>query len=200
MAAAHTPSDKRAWRAALLARRTELPPATRAAAEAVLLARLVSLPAWQQAPVICGYAATQGELDLTPVWQAAVAAGKTYALPVTVSGAREGRMVFRALHTFSPDALTPGRYGIAEPPATRDFPLLPASSLHDALLLVPGLGFDREGYRLGYGGGYYDRFLDGLAAAHVPVMTVGLCFSACRVDRLPREAHDRAVDIVIDER
>ncbi len=176
---------------------------------AAMLPCLTQLDEWRTASVVCGYSATRGELDLTPVWEAAVAAGKAYALPVTTSGAHDGRMIFRATPGFCPEALLAGRYGIAEPPEDDRFPLLfgtnappqiPHPTLTRVLLILPGLGFDDEGYRLGYGGGYYDRLLATLADAAVPVTTVGLCHSACRIPRLPRQAHDRAADILIDER
>ncbi len=192
--------DKSTLRRILTARRNALAPAERAEIEATLLSRLTALPAWRNATVVCGYMSTRGEPNLLGVWQAATAEGKTYALPVTLTGTDEGRMLFRAVGHFCPDRLTEGRFGIAEPPDTPEFPPLSAHQLHRALILVPGLGFDREGFRIGYGGGYYDRFLDALSAASIRVHTVGLCPAVCRVDRLPREAHDRRVETVIDER
>lgn len=204
------PTDKAALRTCLRARRDALSDTVRAATVAAILPRLTSLHEWQTADVICGYTATRGELDLTPIWQAAVAAGKTYALPVTLTGSAEGRMVFRTTPGFCPDALIPGRFGILEPPPEDDrFPTLcdadglcppSLSPLPHILLILPGLGFDDEGYRLGYGGGYYDRLLTALTAADVPVTAVGLCHSSGRVPCLPRESHDRAADILIDER
>ena len=191
--------DKKPLRAALEAKRAALSAEMRAQIERTVLSRLLDLPAWQNAPIICGYTPARGELDLLPVWQAAVAAGKTFALPVTVTGATEGRMIFRATPNFCPERLVRARFGIAEPPDDPDFPVLSHRDLQGALMIVPGLGFDREGYRVGYGGGYYDRYLAALDAAGASVFTVGLCPAACRVDRLPREAHDRAVHLVIDE-
>ena len=63
------------------------------------------------------------------------------------------------------------------------------------LILVPGCGFDLEGGRLGRGGGYYDRFL----AGQVGVLKVGLCFECQMIDRLPTEAHDQSVDLIVTE-
>ncbi len=191
--------EKSALRAELSARRAGPAPYARVVAEEVVLRRLLALPAWQRAPLVAGYMSTRGELDLLPVWRAAAEAGKTYALPVTLTGAREGSMCFRATPGFCPERLTRGRFGIAEPPGDHDHPTLPLSAFEGGLILVPGLGFDADGFRIGYGGGYYDRFLDALAAAGVSVTTVGLCPAVCRVPRLPREAHDRAVDVVISE-
>ncbi len=192
--------DKAALRRRLEARRQALSPADRARIEAAVYAQLFRLPAWHAAPVIGGYVAARGELDLSPVWRAAIEAGKTYALPVTETGAREGRMRFRGLSTYCPASLVPGRFGIAEPPDHPACPPLAPADLEGALILVPGLGFDADGYRIGYGGGYYDRFLHSLADAGIHVTTVALTPAVCRIDRLPREPHDCAVDIILDER
>ncbi len=192
-------ADKSAIRRALSARRDALVPDERRRITASVCERLFALPAWRNARVIGGYMSTRGELDLLPIWQEAVRAGKTYALPVTVSGTDAGRMIFRATPGFCLDALAPGRFGIAEPPVGPDFPILPPAALNGALILVPGLGFDDDGYRIGYGGGYYDRFLDALTRDGITVCTVGLCPAVCRVPRLPREAHDRRVDVVLTE-
>ena len=73
-----------------------------------------------------------------------------------------------------------------------DCPLAARESID--LILVPGLCFDRLGYRLGQGGGYYDRYLAGYAGA-----TVGLCRRAVLQEAVPREAHDRPVDLVVTD-
>ncbi len=194
-----TISDKYTLRTRLRARRLALPPDERAEVEAAIHARLFALPAWQEAPVICGYATTRGEINMEPIRRAAIAAGKRYALPVTLTGADEGLMAFRAIEHLS-EPLPIGRYGIIEPPDT--CPVLEVGDLSGALLIIPGLGFDPNGFRIGYGGGYYDRYIIALESAGLfpPPITVGLCFGACRVPSVPREAHDRAVDIIIDER
>lgn len=192
-------SDKKALRAALAARRDALTPAERERISRIVTDRLLTLPAYREAAVICGYMSARGELDLLPLWQAVAAAGKTFALPVTVTGAAEGRMIFRATPDFCPERLASARFGISEPPDDPDFPVLSPEDLHGAIMIVPGLGFDRDGYRVGYGGGYYDRYLADLRKRGVSIFTVGLCPAACRVDKLPREAHDYAVDLVIDE-
>ena len=66
------------------------------------------------------------------------------------------------------------------------------------LLFVPCVGFDADGYRLGYGGGYYDRTLAAWPVATKPV-TVGIAYEACRTEALGREAHDIPLDLIITE-
>lgn len=83
--------------------------------------------------------------------------------------------------------LMPGAFGVLEP--SRDWPRFTPS-----LLFVPLLAFDRQGYRLGYGGGYYDRTL-----AHLRVRSIGIAYAGQEVASLPREPHDMALDAIITE-
>ena len=192
------PSEKNHLRRRFAALRHSIPAAERAPAEAAIRDRLFALEAWREAPLICGYMATKGEPDLLPVWERAAAEGKGYALPVTVTDAKEGRMVFRCTEGYAPHGLIPARFGIPEPPDT--CPTLSLADFAGALILVPGLAFDHDGYRIGYGGGYYDRFLADLRDARIPVTTVGLVFSLCRTPTLPRGEFDLPVDFILDER
>ena len=191
-----THPDKAALRRRYAALRDAIPAAERQAAEAAILSQLFSLPVWQTAPVICGYVSVRHEIDLTPVWEAALRAGKTYALPVTLTGAREGRMIFRAVRHTSD--LTPARFGLSEP--AEHCPTLTPADLDGGLVILPGLAFDDQGFRLGYGGGYYDRFLASLSQARVSVTAVGLVHTACRTEMLPHEPHDYPAHYIIDER
>ena len=107
-------------------------------------------------------------------------------------------MIFRALPGGDLGRLVPARFGIPEP--DEGCPTLADADLVSALILVPALALDVDGYRLGYGGGYYDRFLQGLSEAGIPVTTVGLAYGVCVTDTLPREPHDIPVHFIIDER
>ena len=191
-------ADKASLRRYFSDLRRGLTPDERHAAETAIYKSLFSLPVWREAVTVCGYISVRGELNTHPILERAAAEGKRIALPVTVTSAREGRMVFRALPNGDFDRLTPARFGIPEP--DESCPALTHADLTRALILVPALAFDEAGYRLGWGGGYYDRFLDNLREADIPVATVGLVFSACRAELLPREDHDIPVHTVIDER
>ena len=191
-------TDKASLRRYFSDLRRGLTPGERHAAEAAMYEKLFSLPVWREAPVICGYVSVRGELNTDPILRRAAAEGKTVALPVTVTGADEGRMVFRALPNGDFDRLTPARFGIPEP--DESCPSLTGRDLTHALILIPALAFDENGYRLGYGGGYYDRFLSFLREAEIPHTTVGLAYSVCRAATLPRNAHDIPVHIILDER
>jgi 5-formyltetrahydrofolate cyclo-ligase len=94
-------------------------------------------------------------------------------------------------HAWAPDTpMQPGHHRIPEPASGRV--VIPE------LLLIPCVGFDAEGYRLGYGGGYYDRTLAAWPGGKQPV-TVGIAYEACRVDALDRETHDIPLDVIITD-
>ena len=94
----------------------------------------------------------------------------------------------RFLWLDDPDQVAPGAYGIPEPIADE-----PIADDDTALVLMPGLAFDPEGRRLGYGGGFYDRFL----AREPNHPLVALCYGFQMFDHLETEAHDIPVDLVI---
>ncbi|MBQ9162343.1 MAG: 5-formyltetrahydrofolate cyclo-ligase [Clostridia bacterium] len=183
-------SDKSELRRHYLALRTNLGDTSKQAAE--LTDTLLRLPEWQSADIICSYMPTRGELDVTPLMAAALSANKGYALPLTTSGTADGEMVFCLVTT--PDDLSVGRFGICEP--RPHCQRLTDAQLERALCVVPALAFDTDGYRLGYGGGYYDRFLKNFKG-----ISVGLALEACLSPTpLPRGEFDVAVDILIRER
>lgn len=164
--------------------------------QAEIYARLFALDVWRDASLICGYSSIRGEIDLDPIRLAAYRAGKSYALPRTAGSVADRDMAFWQIGEN--DTLITGNYGIPEPPPHS--PALSASALQGALIVVPGLAFDREGYRIGYGGGYYDRLISDLRADGISVTAVGLAFSVCITDTLPHETHDRPVSYIISER
>jgi 5-formyltetrahydrofolate cyclo-ligase len=94
-------------------------------------------------------------------------------------------------HLYQPDGLVRHRYGMLEPdPASPEIPPDEA-----ALIIVPGLAFARDGYRLGYGGGFYDRLLGHRRQA----TTLGVCFHALLFDELPHGDFDAPVDSLVTE-
>ncbi len=138
-------------------------------------------------PVMAGYWPLGDEIDPRPLMTALAGRGWSLALPVVVG--RACPLIFRA---FTPgDSLDAGPHGTHHPgPAN--------PQLRPHLVLVPLLAFDRRGFRLGYGGGYYDRTLDILrGGAHVKA--VGLGFTAQEVDDLPTDAHDQRLDAILTE-
>jgi 5-formyltetrahydrofolate cyclo-ligase len=116
--------------------------------------------------------------------------GKPVLLPRTDG---QGGMTFHRV-SRPLDSLAPGTHRIPEPDPSRDSEVSPAEI---DLAIVPGIAFDPRGYRLGQGGGYFDRFLDGLGSQ---VPTLGLAFDMQMTVELPVDPHDRPVREVLTER
>ena len=153
-----------------------------AAAAADLFLAAVSLPA---ACVVSGYWPMRHEFDVRPLLAALHERGHPCALPV-VRG-RGQALEFRA---WAPgDALIDAAYGTRVPPES-------AAAVTPGLLLVPLLAYDERGYRLGYGGGFYDR---SLAALSSPI-AVGCAYDAQAIDAVPTDDHDRRLDWIVTEK
>lgn len=163
-------------RARMKALRAQLPAAARAARSAALCARVGTLAAWQGARTVAGFVALRGEVDVASLLAAARADGKRVVLPRVGEG--------DALTFHLGEALVASAFGVLEPAAD-------APTATPDLVLVPGLAFDERGHRLGYGAGYYDRFLGALHPA-----TIGVCFDFQLVPELPDTPGDVAVDRV----
>lgn len=177
---------KRAQRQYYRQLRRELRPEQASVWNAAIAERLFAHPAYQAAPILLCYVSIEPEVDTRSILHTAISQGKTVCVPRCESGG-----VMRFYQIVSLNDLTPGVFGIPTPGT--DFPPAP-EDLSRALCLVPGWCFDQTGGRLGYGGGYYDRFLQ-----HYHGMTMGLCYNAFVTDALPQEPTDRAVDLVLTE-
>lgn len=133
---------------------------------------------------IAGYWPLADEIDPRPLLIRLVREGFAVGLPIVI-----GEKKPLAFHRWQPgDALRPGPFRVMQPEDR-------APQLRPEMVLVPMLAFDREGYRLGYGGGYYDRTLAALA----PMATLGLAFAGQEVEAVPREAHDMPLDGIATE-
>jgi 5-formyltetrahydrofolate cyclo-ligase len=143
------------------------------------------LPELQAAERIFLYLSIRREVDTRRLIRSLLEAGKTVALPVSMA---EGKMYFAE---YRPGNLTDGSV-VPIPEPDEDAPRLEPED--GELILVPGLTFDLDGYRLGQGGGYYDRFL----STH-DLFSVGLARDALLLDQVPREAHDCAVCCLVTE-
>ena len=162
-----------------------LSPARRRESDGALFARFLALPQVAAADTLLLYHGMGAEPDTARLLPTLWAMGKRVCLPRCLPGhALEARLV-------GPDSvLLPHPLGMLEPGA--DCPLVERDELD--LILVPGLAFTRSGGRLGQGGGYYDRFL-----AEFFGFTAALCREGLLLEHIPREEHDRRVDLVITE-
>jgi len=145
----------------------------------------VALPA---GAVVSAFWPMGEEIDTRPLIERLHAAGHRVCLPVMQGAGKP--LIFRAWEPGQ--VLQPGGFGTSEPGPD-------AALCEPDVLLVPLLAFDRLGYRLGYGGGFYDRTLAALRPQR-SVLAFGLAFAAQEVDKVPREATDEPLDKVITER
>lgn len=172
---------KSSLRTELRAKLKAIPPEMRAEAALRALALLEKSGLITSKAILAGYMPTAYEFDVRPMlgWHSAC------ALPVI---AEENQpLVFRAYKAG--DALQPNRYGIAEPLET-------APLCTPDILLVPLLGFDKTGGRLGQGGGFYDRTL----AKYPAALKIGVGFAAQECPEIPREPHDIVMDAILTEK
>ncbi|SMP43565.1 5-formyltetrahydrofolate cyclo-ligase [Desulfonatronum zhilinae] len=185
--------DKAALRRGLRVRR-EASAADPAVHERILQ-QVRGLPEWARilggARTVLVYLPLPGEVDTWPLIRELWGRGVRTLAPCCCPE-RFGEMDF--LEFRSKDELLPGRYDILEP----DRRVCTQCAPHDAdAVLVPALAFDRDGFRLGFGGGYYDRLLSRLDPH---ILTIGPTFHDTLLDHLPREAHDQPVRVVCTER
>ena len=180
-------NDKRALRAqATSARRLAHHRGGAAAAARVAELTLNSVP-FPHGAIVAGYWPIGEELDSRPLLAGLAALGHVTALPAVT--ARRAKLVFRRWREG--DSLDPGMYGILAP--QKD-----AAAVDPDVLIVPLVAFDADGYRLGYGGGYYDRTLASLRAAK-KILAVGVAFAVQEFPRLPREPDDQRLDWIVTE-
>ena len=154
-----------------------------------ILERVLSLEAYRRAKLVHTYVSSkENEIDTRALIGTCLAQGKRVAVPVVMSGTKTlAHALIDGL-----DQLVVGPWGLAQPdPAAATW--LPAEARID-LVVVPGLAFDRRGHRIGWRGGYYDRFL-----AQVQAVKIGLCYDALVLDCIPGEPHDVPVDLVVAE-
>ena len=154
-----------------------------------ILEQVLGLEVYRRAKLVHTYVSSkENEVDTRALICTCLAHGKRVAVPVVMPGTKTlAHALINGL-----DQLVVGPWGLAQPdPAAATW--LPAEARID-LVVVPGLAFDRRGHRIGWGGGYYDRFL-----AQVQAVKIGLCYDALVLDCIPGEPHDVPVDLVIAE-
>lgn len=173
---------KPALRQAALARRQAAANTAAGAAVAFHFLAGIDLP---PGTIVAGYIPMGDELDVMPLVVTLAARGHPLALPVVVRD--QPNLVFRSWTDGAP--LEPGPRGTRHPPAS-------APAVTPRVLLVPLLAVDDDGFRLGYGKGYYDLTIQALRAAG-PLLAVGVGYAAQRVDRLPHDPWDAPLDALV---
>ena len=179
--------EKKAARQAATLRREAAHEALAASAPARVAAHFAAAFRLEPGVVVSGYWPGRSEFDIRPLMTWLQAAGHPIGLPLVMG--RGTPLLFRLWRPG--DRLEPAAFGLKEPPAT-------APVVVPKVLLVPLLAFDREGYRIGYGGGYYDLTLASLRAGG-EVLAIGVGYAAQGVARLPHDGQDERLDWVVTE-
>ncbi len=147
--------------------------------------KIKELSVYKDTENICLYMPVNNEVDVTLLAEDAWSDGKTLWLPKTADN-------MMGFYKFGNDtALTAGTYGVLEPVSEEK--LEPGA---DTLVLMPGVAFSPDGGRVGYGGGYYDRYLNKWTMCK----TVAVCYSFQILDELPMEDHDVRPDKIVCEK
>lgn len=183
-------ADKSSLRSNYLSARRGLAPAARAASDAAIRRALERFDIFREASLVLTYVSYGAEVGTHELIEALLAEGRRVAVPRCDAE----RRVMGFCEISSLGELVRGAHGLLEPPAGFErIPVVP--DLVGSVCLVPGLVFDGAGQRVGYGGGYYDRFL-----AFYPGDKIGLARTTqLSSNPLPHDAHDVPVDFIATE-
>lgn len=168
--------------------RLALTPEEKAQKDASIAERITRLWQYRQNDVLLSYVSTPIEVDTKAIIMRALQDGKKVAVPRCVAGTRAMDFYF----IDSLDELQSGTFGVLEPPAN---PEKLFTDFSKGVCLVPAFSYDWNGYRLGYGKGYYDRFLSKFGGN-----IIGICYSECIRKYLPHGRYDRAVELLVTDR
>ena len=179
--------EKKNLRAHFKARRAEVVGEQKIRFDDAICERIISLSCFRFADTVLIYSPIGSEVGVNKLAERALALGKRLAYPVCNTETRE--MTFK--YVSSLDELKIGAYSIPEPKADA----VCFAHVQHSLCIVPALAFDANGFRLGYGGGYYDKFLKNFCG-----VTLGVAYESLITDTLPTGIYDVPADIIITER
>lgn len=182
--------EKDAIRRECAERRNAMPIEERAQFDKKIIDVVASLVSFRHADIILLYAPIKSEIDVMPIFEIAKEKGKRVAFPKC--NIEERTMKFHFVDALS--ELEPCAYGIREPKEEAEA-YDPETTQGSALCIVPGLAFDVYGYRLGYGKGYYDKFMNKFTGS-----TIGVAYTQQILPSLPKGKFDRHCDILITEK
>ncbi len=174
-----TTTEKKALRTAVKLKRDAIGLEYKMAYDTSICDALSALIAERKCAVVHAYIPMGSEIDIRPLLEKLVANRITVVSPKTLKNRQLEHLVLDSL-----DHLEFGVYGTSHPKSGIVF------NGELDLIIVPGLAFDTENYRLGYGGGYYDTFL----AEHPTAFTVGIGYPFQKIENVPKEAHDACLD------
>lgn len=171
------------------AKRLALDPELKSKMDSKICETFLASATYRYAAVLLLYSPKSDEVDVLPVARKALADGKKVAFPRCIPGTHD--MDFHFVEDLS--LLERGSYGLLEPPES--LPIYDRASNEPAACVVPALVYDKKGYRLGYGKGYYDRYLGTFTGSKV-----GLIYNSFIIDEVPRGRFDLSTDFIVTER
>ncbi len=178
---------KNELRARYKAARRAMPPEEKARLDGMIADRVARLYQYKSCKTLFIYVSTEIEVDTVGIIQRALREGKRVAVPRCIPGTRQ--MEFHYIESI--DQLRPGSFRVLEPDQSRPI----ARDYGSSLMIVPALSLDSRGYRLGYGKGYYDRYIAGFTGP-----TAGICYAADCRRHMYHGRFDRPVDVIVTER
>lgn len=152
-----------------------------------IVSTLIELDEFKSCKLILAYMALDDEVNIDSMIEYAVLSHKSIAVPFCVD--KNGTMDFYYINSL--DDLVLGSFGIREPDVQK---CKKVTDFSDSILLVPAISFDTNGYRLGYGKGYYDRFMQNYSHK-----SIGLCYNSLIRNELPINKYDESVDYIITD-
>lgn len=153
----------------------------------IIANKLFSHKMFKETDLILCYASLDDEISTDYIINHSLSLGKRVALPHCINN--NGLMGFYEIKSLSDVAV--GSFGVREPVIEKCKPI---NEFSNSLIVVPGLAYDKKGYRLGYGKGYYDRFLQKHS-----LNSIGLCYNSFIQKEIPINQYDKSVDFVITE-
>ena len=186
--------EKKALRRQGLSQRDKLGEASRKLADLQILDTICQQKAYAQASLLLVYVNYKSEVNTTQLIQKAFFDGKRVAVPKVTD--KNGSMEFYEIESLG--ELEKGYQGILEPVTAQKESISPEKEFGNLLMILPGAAFDCQGNRIGYGGGFYDRYL-----REHPVKgfyTMAVCYEVQVVDHIPADLHDFPVNCIITEK
>ncbi|WP_236909113.1 5-formyltetrahydrofolate cyclo-ligase [Clostridium sp. Cult3] len=183
--------DKKVLRKQILDKRSQLTPQEIKEKSKSIENRLFSLVEYKQSNFIFSFISFRDEVHTHEIIKTSLDNGKRIGVPITVVEPR--KLLVSEIKDFD-EELEMGYYDILAP--KEEYQRIVSPDLVD-LVLVPGVAFDERGYRVGYGGGYYDRFFSGLKR---DVVKIGLCYELQISSQVPIDSYDIPVDYILTER
>ncbi len=175
-----------------LEKRRALDPVQKKAQDTKIIQLFLSSITYRYSSAVLLYAPLKDEIDVNAISNAALAAGKTVAYPKC--NTKDNTMEYRIVRDLA--QLSPGALGIMEPTEECEvYDYISNAQRDHAVCIVPGVVFDVQGYRIGYGRGFYDRFLNRFEG-----VKVGLAYSDFILKTIPRGRYDLACDVIVSEK